>query len=83
MKTFGPKEHEVTGDWRRLHNEELYDLYSSPNIIQVIEKKEMRGTYGTCGRQKKCVRFLAGTPDDTRQLVTPRLKCEDNIRLNL
>jgi hypothetical protein len=42
MKIFGPKREAVTGEWRRLHNKELYDLYSSLNIIQVIKSRRMR-----------------------------------------
>jgi hypothetical protein len=48
--TLGPKRDEVTGEWRRLHNEELLDLYSSPNIIQGINQEdEIGGACGTCG----------------------------------
>jgi hypothetical protein len=48
-KMFGPKRDELTGEWRRLHNEELYDLYSSPNIVWVIKSRRMRwvGSWGT------------------------------------
>jgi hypothetical protein len=46
-RIFGPRRDEVTGDWRRLHNEELNDLYSSPNIVRVITSRRMRcGAYG-------------------------------------
>jgi hypothetical protein len=41
-RIFGPKGDEVTGDWRKLHNEELHNLYSSPNIIRMIKSKRMR-----------------------------------------
>ena len=41
-RTFGPKRDEVTGEWRKLHNEELNDLYSSPNSVQVIKSRKMR-----------------------------------------
>jgi hypothetical protein len=41
-RMFGPRRGEVTGDWRKLHNEELHNLYSSPNIIRMIKSKRMR-----------------------------------------
>jgi hypothetical protein len=41
-RIFGPKRDEVTGEWRKLHNEELNDLYSSPNIVQMIKSRKMR-----------------------------------------
>ena len=47
-KTFGSKTDEVTAEWRTLHNEELYDLYCSPNIIQVMQKRKEMG--GACGK---------------------------------
>jgi hypothetical protein len=53
----GPKRKEVTGGWRRLHNEELYNLYASPNIIRVIKSKE-DGMVGACsihGGDEKCI----------------------------
>jgi hypothetical protein len=59
---FGLERDEATGEWRRLHNEELYDLYSSltPNIIRVIKKNEMTSVCGTCGGQEKCIQGFGG-----------------------
>jgi hypothetical protein len=57
---FGPKRDGVTGEWRRLHNEELYDLYSSPNIIWVIKKKKMGGACGTYGGHERCLQGFGG-----------------------
>jgi hypothetical protein len=51
-KIFGPKRDEVTGEWRKLHNEERHDLYSSPNIVRII-KDEMGGTCSTNGREEE------------------------------
>jgi hypothetical protein len=58
---FGPKREEVTGDWRKMHNEELYDWYCSPNIIRVIMSWRMRSA-GHVARmgEKKCVQGLSG-----------------------
>ena len=55
---FGPKRDKVRGEWRRLHNEEIYDLYSSSNIIQI--KKRWTGLLARMGRQKKCIENLVG-----------------------
>jgi hypothetical protein len=55
-KTFGPKRNKVTGDWRKLHNEELHNLYSSPNIIRMIVKEdEMGRACSTNGGEEECI----------------------------
>jgi hypothetical protein len=62
---FGLKREEVTGEWRRLQNEELNDPYSSPNIVLVIKtrKNKMGGACSTCGRQEKCIEVFSGEPE--------------------
>jgi hypothetical protein len=55
-RIFGPKREEVAGGWRRLHNEELYNLYTSPNIIRVIKSRRMRWACSTYGRDEECIR---------------------------
>jgi hypothetical protein len=61
-KLFGPKRDEVTGEWRKLHNEELHDLYSSPNIVRVIKSRRMRwaGHVARIGREEACIGFWWG-----------------------
>ena len=59
-KIFGPKRDEVTAEWRKLHNEELNDLHSSPNIIRVIIKKEMGKAWRKHGRQEICIQGIGG-----------------------
>jgi hypothetical protein len=56
-RIFGPKRDEVTGEWRKLHNEELYNLYSSANIIRQVKANEVGGACGTHGRGEKSTRF--------------------------
>jgi hypothetical protein len=64
-RIFGPKRDEVTGEWRRLHNKELNDLYSSPNIIQVIKTRRMRwaGHVACMGEGRSAYRILVGRPE--------------------
>jgi hypothetical protein len=52
-RIFGPKRDEMTGEWRRLHNEELYALYSSPSIRVIKSRRQIGGACGTCGRQER------------------------------
>jgi len=61
-RIFGPKRDEVTGEWRKLHNEELNNLYSSPNIVRVvkIKKNEMGGACSAYGGGERCVQDFGG-----------------------
>jgi hypothetical protein len=69
-RIFGPKRDEVTGEWRRLHNEELNDLYSSPNIIRVIKSRKMRwARHVACmGEGRGAYRILVGRHERRRSL---------------
>jgi hypothetical protein len=63
-RIFERKRDEVTGDWRRLHNKELYALYSSPNIIRLIKSRRQVGrTYSTYGREERCLHGFSGEPE--------------------
>jgi hypothetical protein len=84
-RIFGPKRDEVTGEWRRLHNEELNDLYSSPTIIRVIKSRRMRwvGHVARMGEGRDIYRILVGRPEGRRPLGRPRRRLEDNIKIDL
>ena len=81
-RIFGPRSDEVTGEWRRLHNEELNDLYS--NIMRVI-KSRMRwaGHVARMGEERGVYRVLVGNPEGRRPLGRPRHRWVDNIRMDL
>ena len=82
-RIYGTKRDEVTGDWRRLHNEELNDLYSSPNIMRVIKSKRTRwaGHVAHMGEERGVYRVLMGKPEGRRPLGRPRHRWVGNIRM--
>jgi hypothetical protein len=84
-RIFGPKRDEVTGEWRKLHNEELHILYSSPNIIRQIKSRRMRwaGHVARMGEDRKVNRVLMGKTEGKRPLGRPRRRWEDGIRMDL
>ena len=84
-RIFRPRRDEVKGDWRRLHNEELNDLYSSPNIVRVIKSRRMRwaGHVARMGKERAVYWVLVGKPERKRPLGRPRRRWVDNIRMDL
>jgi hypothetical protein len=82
---FGLKRVEMLGDWRKLDNEALHNLYSLPHIIRVIKSRSMRWTgHVACTREKRNVyRILVGKPEGKRLLEIPNCRWEDNIKLDL
>ena len=73
-RIFGPRKDEVTGEWRRLHNEELNDLYSSPNIVRVIKSRRIRwaGHVARMDEKRGVYRVLMGKPERRRPMGRPR-----------
>jgi hypothetical protein len=84
-KILGPKRDEVTGEWRKLHNEEFCDLYSSPSIIIIIKSRRMRwaGHVVRMGERRNAYRLLVGKTEGKRSLGRPRRNWVDNIRMDL
>jgi hypothetical protein len=75
----------VTGEWRKLHNEELNDLYSLPNIVRVVKSRRVRwaGHVVRMGEDRDLHRVLVGKPEGKRPLGRPRRRWEDNIKMDL
>ena len=84
-RVFGPKRDEVTGEWRKLHNEEPNDLYSLPYIVRMVKSRRMRwaGHVARMGEDRGVNRVLVGTPKGKRPLRRPRRRWEDNIKMDL
>jgi hypothetical protein len=82
---FGPKRDEVTGEWKKLRNEELNGLYSLPHIVRMIKSRRMRwtGHVARMGEGRGVYRVLVGKPEGKRPLGRPRRRWEDNVRMDL
>jgi hypothetical protein len=83
-RIFGPKRDEVTGEWRKLHNEELHNLYSSPDIMRQIKSRRMgwAGHVALMREERKVYKVLVGKPEGKRPLGRPRRRWEDGIRMD-
>jgi len=84
-RIFGLKREEVAGGWRRLHNEELHNLYFLPNKIRVIKSRKLRwaGREAAVGRMRNVYKILVWKQEGKRPLGRPRCRWEDNIRMDL
>jgi hypothetical protein len=84
-RIFGPKRDEVTGGWRKLHNEELHGLHSSPSIVRLIRARRMRwaGHVVRMGEVRGAYKILVGKPEGRRPLGRSRRGWEDNIKMDL
>jgi hypothetical protein len=84
LRILGPRREE-DGSWRKLHNDELHNLYSSPNIFRVIKSRRMRwaGHVARMREVRGVYRVLVGRPESKRPLGRPRRRWEDNIKTDL
>jgi hypothetical protein len=84
-RIFEPKRDEVIGGWRKLHNEELHNMYSSPSIIRMIKSRRMRwaGHVARMRTKRNAYRILVGNPEGKRPLGRPRRRWVDNIKMGL
>jgi hypothetical protein len=83
-RIFGPKRDEVIGEWRKLHNEELYDLYTSPSIVRVIKSRRIRWArrVARMGERRGIYRVLVEKPEGKRPLGKNRHRWEDNVKMD-
>jgi hypothetical protein len=84
-RIFRPKRDEVTGGWRKLHDEELHDLYSTPSIIRIMKSRRMRWTGHVARMRKKrnVYRLLVGKPEGKRPVGKPNLRWTDNTEMDI
>jgi hypothetical protein len=84
-KVFGPKRDEVAGGWRKLHNEELHNLYSWPNTTRRVKSKRMRwaGHVARMGEKRNEYRILVRRSEGKRLLERPKHRLVDNIKVDL
>jgi hypothetical protein len=81
-RIFGPKRGEVTGEWRKLHNEELHNLYSSPDIRQMkLRRMRWAGHVARMGEERKVYKVSVGKPEGKRPFGRPKCRREDGIRI--
>jgi hypothetical protein len=84
-RIFGPRRDEVTGEWRKLHNQELHDVYCAPTILRVIKSRRMRwaGYVARMGERRGVYRALVAKPEGKGPLGRPRRRWGDNIKVDL
>jgi hypothetical protein len=78
-RVFGPKRDEVTGEWRKLHNEKLHDIYCSPTIVRIKSRMRWAGYMARMGEERDMHRVLVRKPEGKRPLGRPRRRWVENI----